>query len=73
MNVPADIFARYHRLAGNEVVMVSGSDMHGTPTMLRALDEGVPAEEVATRYHRIWAESLEKMLPLRLRCIGEPR
>ena len=61
MNVPADIFARYHRLRGNQVAMVSGSDMHGTPTALKALDEGVEPIEIAMKYHEIWKESLKKM------------
>ena len=39
-NLPADIFARYHRMKGNEVLMVSGSDMHGTPMTLKAEQEG---------------------------------
>jgi methionyl-tRNA synthetase len=39
-NLPADIFARYHRMKGNEVLMVSGSDMHGTPVTLKAEQEG---------------------------------
>ena len=38
--LPADIFARYHRLAGNRVAMVSGSDAHGTPVTVRADAEG---------------------------------
>ncbi|MBG82402.1 MAG: methionine--tRNA ligase [SAR202 cluster bacterium] len=57
MNIPADVFARYHRIVGNDVVMVSGSDMHGTPTTLRAAEEGVSPEVVATRYHEIWSKS----------------
>ena len=61
MNVPADIFARYHRLAGNRVAMVSGSDMHGTPTALRAVDEGVQPEDIAFRYHEIWADCMKQM------------
>ena len=61
MNMPADIFARYHRLAGNNVAMVSGSDMHGTPTALRAIDEGVTPEEIATRYHEIWSKCFQQM------------
>ena len=61
MNVPADIFARYHRLAGNRVAMVSGSDMHGTPTALRAVDEGVRPEDIAFRYHEIWADCMDRM------------
>ena len=61
MNVPADIFARYHRIVGNKVVMVSGSDMHGTPTALKAADEGVSPEEIAYRYHEIWSASLAAM------------
>ena len=38
--VPADIFARYHRLKGNDVLMVSGTDEHGTPVMVAADAEG---------------------------------
>ena len=61
MNIPADIFARFHRIIGNKVAMVSGSDMHGTPTALKASDEGVEPSEIAFRYHKIWKNSLEKM------------
>ena len=61
MNVPADIFARYHRMAGNRVAMVSGSDMHGTPTALRAADEGVTPEDIAFRYHEIWSDCMKRM------------
>ena len=61
MNVPADIFARYHRLVGNKVAMVSGSDMHGTPTALRAADEGVDPADIAFRYHEIWSDCMERM------------
>ncbi len=59
--MPADIFARYHRMVGNRVAMVSGSDMHGTPTALRAVDEGVRPEDIAFRYHEIWAACMERM------------
>jgi methionyl-tRNA synthetase len=59
--LPADIFARYHRLAGNDVLMVSGSDMHGTPTMLAARKEGVSPRELAERYHDVFAETNKRM------------
>ena len=49
--LPADIFARYHRLAGNRVLMVSGSDGHGTPITVRADQEGVSPREIVDRYH----------------------
>ncbi|HEV8638505.1 MAG TPA: methionine--tRNA ligase [Chloroflexota bacterium] len=49
--LPADVFARYHRLAGNQVLMVSGTDQHGTPVTVRAEAEGVPPAEIADRYH----------------------
>ena len=49
--LPADIFARYHRLAGNRVLMVSGSDVHGTPITVRADQEGVTPQEIVDRYH----------------------
>ena len=49
--LPADIFARYQRLAGNNVLMVSGSDVHGTPITVRADEEGVTPREIVDRYH----------------------
>jgi methionyl-tRNA synthetase len=49
--LPADIFARYHRLKGNDVLMVSGSDSHGTPIMVQADKEGVTPREVFERNH----------------------
>ena len=55
--VPADIFARYHRLAGNHVLMVSGSDMHGTPITLVADRRGVPPRQVAEENHQIIADA----------------
>ena len=44
--LPADIFARYHRLAGDRVLMVSGSDIYGTPITVRADQEGVTPQEI---------------------------
>jgi methionyl-tRNA synthetase len=55
--LPADIFARYHRLKGNEVLMVSGSDQHGTPITIKAEQEGKTPAEIAARYHRDFLES----------------
>jgi methionyl-tRNA synthetase len=49
--VPADIFARYQRLNGNRVLMVSGTDEHGTPVMVAADNEGVSPQEIADRYN----------------------
>ncbi|MDA0988057.1 MAG: methionine--tRNA ligase [Chloroflexi bacterium] len=57
----ADIFARYHRLKGNQVLMVSGSDQHGTPITLRAEQEGVPPKEVVSRYHESFLRSWERL------------
>jgi len=48
--LPADIFARYHRMKGNDVLMVSGSDQHGTPVTIEAEREGVSPLEIADRY-----------------------
>lgn len=59
--LPADIFARYHRLKGNRVLMVSGSDEHGTPITLRAEQEGVTPSEVASRYHSEFLESWKQL------------
>ena len=49
--LPADIYARYQRLAGNDVLMVSGSDVHGTPITVRADAEEVTPSEIVERYH----------------------
>lgn len=49
--LPGDIFARYHRMAGHDVLMVSGSDMHGTPITVDADREGISPRELAERYH----------------------
>jgi methionyl-tRNA synthetase len=49
--LPSDIFARYHRIAGNDVLMVSGSDAHGTPITVRADEEGMTPREVVDKYH----------------------
>jgi methionyl-tRNA synthetase len=49
--VPADVFARYQRLRGYDVLMVSGTDAHGTPVTVRADQEGTTPAEVAARYH----------------------
>ena len=51
MYVPADVFARYQRLRGYDVLMVSGTDAHGTPVTVRADQEGTTPAEVAARYH----------------------
>jgi methionyl-tRNA synthetase len=59
--LPADIFARFHRLRGNEVLMVSGSDMHGTPTLVTAEKEGTTAEVVANRNHAINRKAAEEL------------
>jgi methionyl-tRNA synthetase len=50
-HLPGDIVARYHRLKGNKVLMVSGTDSHGTPVTLRADAVGKPVEEVYKEYH----------------------
>ena len=58
--LPADIFARYHRIAGDRVLMVSGSDGHGTPITVRAEQESTTPREVVERFHpeflRYWDE-----------------
>ncbi len=59
--LPADIFARYQRMQGNEVLMVSGSDEHGTPITITAEKEGVSPQDIVDRYHRINSEVMEKM------------
>lgn len=59
--LPADIFARYHRLAGNQVLMVSGSDAHGTPVTVRADAEGSTPLEVYQKYHADFISLFQKL------------
>ncbi len=59
--LPADIFARYNRLRGREVLMVSGSDTHGTPITVRAEQEGITPREVVDRYHPRFIETYRKL------------
>ena len=59
--LPPDVFAKYHALKGNEVLMVSGSDMHGTPITVRAEKENTTPEEVAERYHRMNKKAIEDL------------
>ncbi len=59
--LPADIVARYHRLKGNKVLMVSGSDAHGTPISVRADAEGITSQEVYQRYHAGFLDLFQSM------------
>ena len=59
--LPPDIFARYHRTKGNEVVMVSGSDSHGTPTTIKAEQEGKTPEEIAAFYQQEHQDCWQKL------------
>ena len=59
--VPADVFSRYMRMAGNEVLMVSGTDEHGTPILVQAEHEGVAPQELADRYNRVIVEDLHAL------------
>ena len=59
--VPSDIFSRYQRMAGNKVLMVSGTDEHGTPIQVQADREGVSARELADRYNFVIASDLQRL------------
>jgi methionyl-tRNA synthetase len=59
--VPSDVFARYHRLKGNDVLMVSGTDEHGTPVMVAADREGRSFGEIADYYNRSFREDFRRL------------
>jgi methionyl-tRNA synthetase len=59
--VPSDVFARYHRLRGNDVLMVSGTDEHGTPVMVAADQAGVSPRETADTYNQLIREDLRDL------------
>jgi methionyl-tRNA synthetase len=59
--VPSDVFSRYQRMVGNRVLMVSGTDEHGTPILVAADREGRTPRETADRYNRLIAEDLQAL------------
>ncbi|MBP3222409.1 MAG: methionine--tRNA ligase [Actinomycetaceae bacterium] len=59
--VPSDVFSRYKRMCGDDVLMVSGTDEHGTPILVAADKEGVSPEEFADRNNRIIVDDLVKL------------
>ena len=59
--LPSDIFARQQRIIGNEVLMVSGSDVHGTPITVRADAEGVTPQDIVDRYHSEFLQQWDQL------------
>ncbi|WNM25025.1 methionine--tRNA ligase [Demequina capsici] len=59
--VPSDVFSRYMRMAGEDVLMVSGTDEHGTPILVQAEGEGVSPQVLADRYNRVIVEDLTQL------------
>src|SRR5687768_10752554 len=58
--LPADIYVRYLRSAGEDVVFVCGSDEHGVPITLRAAKEGITPQQVVDKYHTMMKEAFEE-------------
>ena len=58
--VPADIYARYKRLTGNDVAFICGSDEHGVPITIKAKNEGVTPQDIVDKYHKIIKDSFEE-------------
>jgi methionyl-tRNA synthetase len=61
LGVPSDVYARYHRLRGNDVLMVSGTDEHGTPVMVAADQEGKTYAEIAEYYNAAFREDFRRL------------
>ena len=59
--VPADIYVRYLRLKGEEVLFIGGSDEHGVPITIKAKKEGVTPQDIVDRYHSIIKKSFEEL------------
>ena len=59
--VPADIYARYKRLRGEEVLLIGGSDEHGVPITIKARKEGVTPQDIVDRYHAIIRDSFKEL------------
>ena len=59
--LPADIFARYHRIKGDNVLMVSGSDAHGTPVTISAETKGIQPENIVSVYQSEFLSDWDKL------------
>ncbi|MQF85966.1 MAG: methionine--tRNA ligase [SAR202 cluster bacterium] len=59
--LPADVFARFNRIIGNEVLMVSGSDCHGAPITMRADAEGIQAVDVVEKFHQSFLDTWKRL------------
>jgi methionyl-tRNA synthetase len=59
--VPSDVFSRHMRMAGHDVLMVSGTDEHGTPILVQAEQEGITPQALADRYNRVIVEDLQRL------------
>ncbi|MFH0999701.1 MAG: methionine--tRNA ligase [Bacteroidota bacterium] len=59
--IPADIYARYLRLSGNDVLFIGGSDEHGVPITIKARNEGISPQEVVDKYHYIIQKSFQEL------------
>ena len=59
--VPADIYVRYKRMKGEEILFIGGSDEHGVPIALKAKAEGVSPQEIVDRYHKLIKESFARL------------
>jgi methionyl-tRNA synthetase len=59
--VPSDVFSRYQRMAGHDVLMISGTDEHGTPILVQAEHERVSPRELADRYNRVIVQDLHDL------------
>jgi methionyl-tRNA synthetase len=60
-NIACDVFARYHRLKGNDVLMVSGSDSHGTPVVFKAEELGISPEQLVKDSHEEILDAFKKL------------
>lgn len=59
--IPADVYVRYNRLKGNDVLFIGGTDEHGTPITVTAAQEGTTPKEVVDKYHKIIADALSRL------------
>ncbi|MCL2570279.1 MAG: methionine--tRNA ligase [Firmicutes bacterium] len=60
-SLPADVLARYHRMAGNDVSFVTGSDCYGTPILVAAKQEGITPKQLSDKYHKFHAKDFKSL------------
>ena len=66
--IPGDIYVRYLRMRGEDVLFICGSDEHGVPITIKAKDQGVTPQDIVDKYHQVMKDALQKTACVSTHC-----